>query len=35
VLFLDHYHVARSAVNVRRPLINMLNRLAGPEDLIG
>ncbi|MCK7523840.1 MAG: hypothetical protein MZV64_42585 [Ignavibacteriales bacterium] len=23
-----------SAVNVRRPLINMLNRLAGPEDLI-
>jgi VWFA-related protein len=35
VLFLDTYHVGQgSAVNVRRPLINMLNRLAGPEDLI-
>jgi VWFA-related protein len=35
VLFLDTYHVGLgSAVNVRRPLINMLNRLAGPEDLI-
>ena len=35
VLFLDTYHVSQgSAVNVRRPLINMLNRLAGPDDLI-
>ncbi|MFO7692922.1 MAG: VWA domain-containing protein [Vicinamibacterales bacterium] len=35
VLFLDTYHVGQgSAVNVRRPLINMLNRLAGPEDLM-
>jgi VWFA-related protein len=35
VLFLDTYHVGQgSAVNIRRPLINMLNRLAGPEDLI-
>jgi VWFA-related protein len=35
VLFLDTYHVGQgSAVNVRRPLINMLNRLAGPDDLI-
>ncbi|MCK7518982.1 MAG: hypothetical protein MZV64_15290 [Ignavibacteriales bacterium] len=35
VLFLDTYHVGRaSALNIRRPLINMLNRLAGPEDLI-
>jgi VWFA-related protein len=35
VLFLDTYHVGQgSAVNVRRPLINMLNRLAGPEDMI-
>ncbi len=35
VLFLDTYHVGQaSAINVRRPLINMLNRLAGPEDLI-
>jgi VWFA-related protein len=35
VLFLDTYHVGQgSAVIVRRPLINMLNRLAGPEDLI-
>ena len=35
VLFLDTYHVGQaSALNIRRPLINMLNRLAGPEDLI-
>ena len=35
VLFLDTYHVGQgSAVNVRRALINMLNRLAGPDDLI-
>ena len=35
VLFLDTYHVGQaSALNVRRPLINMLNRLAGPDDLI-
>ena len=35
VLFLDTYHVGQgSAVNVRRPLINMLNRLAGPDDLL-
>ena len=35
VLFLDTYHVSQgSAVMVRRPLINMLNRLAGPDDLI-
>ena len=35
VLFLDTYHVGQgSAVNVRRPLVNMLNRLAGPDDLI-
>ena len=35
VLFLDTYHVGQgSAVNVKRPLINMLNRLAGPDDLI-
>jgi len=35
VLFLDTYHVSQgSAAMVRRPLVNMLNRLAGPEDLI-
>jgi VWFA-related protein len=35
VLFLDTYHVGKtSAVNVRRPLSNMLNRMAGPDDLI-
>ena len=35
VLFLDTYHVGQaSALNIRRPLINMLNRLAGPDDLI-
>ncbi|MCX6553214.1 MAG: VWA domain-containing protein [Acidobacteria bacterium] len=35
ILFLDTYHVKQtSAINVRRPLTNMLNRLLGPDDLI-
>lgn len=35
VLFLDTFHVHRtSAVNVRRPLVNMLNRVVGPDDLL-
>ncbi|HNV02428.1 MAG TPA: VWA domain-containing protein [Vicinamibacterales bacterium] len=35
VLFLDTYHVGQaSAINVRRPLVNMLNRVVGPEDLL-
>jgi VWFA-related protein len=35
VLFLDTYHVQQSsAINVRRPLVNMLNRVVGPEDLL-
>ena len=35
VLFLDTYHVHQaSAANVRRPLVNMLNRVVGPDDLL-
>jgi VWFA-related protein len=35
VLFLDTYHVHQaSAKIVRRPLLNMLNRLLGPDDLL-
>ncbi len=35
VLFLDTYHVHQAAAaNVRRPLVNMLNRVVGPDDLL-
>jgi VWFA-related protein len=36
VLFLDYNHVGvGGSYNIRRPLINLLNRTIGPEDLVG
>jgi len=36
VIFLDTYHVSYDgSYNIRRPLINMIDRLLGPDDLVG
>ncbi len=36
VIFLDTYHVSYAgSYNIRRPLINMIDRLLGPDDLVG